>query len=157
MMGWSAPADFDLGSGVGWHKNLRQRPAPADFVGATLNAQLWQRDEGRFIRDLNLPASSEKYLQRLEAGSMAGLAALAEDVEAGTVAIDGDELRLPRRKPEPKDPRIEPARQGFARTLGNVQFPDVLIEIDVLTRFSWISGITTGPPSSAPPPAEPGY
>jgi hypothetical protein len=30
--------------------------------------KLWQRDRGRFIRDLNLPASSEKYLQRLEAG-----------------------------------------------------------------------------------------
>jgi hypothetical protein len=29
--------------------------------------KLWQRDQGRFIRDLNLPASSAKYLQRLEA------------------------------------------------------------------------------------------
>jgi hypothetical protein len=29
--------------------------------------KLWQRDQGRLIRDLNLPASSAKYLQRLEA------------------------------------------------------------------------------------------
>ena len=92
--------------------------------------KLWQRDRGRFIRDLNLPASAEKYLQRLEAGLTAGLAALAEAVEAGAVAIDGDELRLPRRKPEPKDPRLEPARQAFARAIGDVQLPDVLIEID---------------------------
>src|SRR6185295_5211911 len=48
--------------------------------------KLWQRDRGRFIRDLNLLAGSEKYLQRLEAGLTAGLAALAEAVEAGTVA-----------------------------------------------------------------------
>jgi TnpA family transposase len=47
-------------------------------------------------------------------------------------------LRLPRRKPGPKDPRLEPARQALARTLGDVQFPQVLIEIDGLTRFSWI-------------------
>jgi hypothetical protein len=56
--------------------------------------------------------------------------------ETGTVAIDGDELRLPRRKP--KDPRVEPARQGLARAIGDAQFPDVLMEIDGLTRFSWI-------------------
>src|SRR5438477_7310953 len=75
--------------------------APEDKL---IPLKLWQRDQGRFIRDLNLPASSEKYLQRLEAGLTAGLAALAEAVEAGAVAIDGDELRLPRRKPGPKNP-----------------------------------------------------
>ena len=100
--------------------------------------KLWQRDRGRFIRDLNLPASSEKYLQRLEAGLSAGLAALAEAVEAGAVAIEGGELRLPRRKPAPKDPRLEPARQALARAFGDVQFPEVLVEVDGLTRFSWI-------------------
>ena len=100
--------------------------------------KLWQRDRGRFIRDLNLPASSEKYLQHLEAGLSAGLAALAEAVEAGAVAIEGGELRLPRRKPAPKDPRLEPARQALARAFGDVQFPEVLVEVDGLTRFSWI-------------------
>jgi len=109
--------------------------APEDKL---IPLKLWQRDQGRFIRDLNLPASSEKYLQRLEAGLTAGLAALAEAVEAGAVAIDGDELRLPRRKPGPKDLRLEPARQALARVFGDVQFPEVLIEIDGLTRFSWI-------------------
>jgi hypothetical protein len=93
---------------------------------------------GRFIRDLDLPASPEQYLQPLEAGLTAGLAALAEAVEAGTVAIDGGELRLPRRKPGSKDPRIGSARQAFARAIGDPQFPDVLMEIDGLTRFSWI-------------------
>jgi TnpA family transposase len=108
--------------------------APEDKL---IPQKLWQRDRGRFIRDLKLPASSEKYLQPLEAGLSAGLAALAEAVEADAVAIEGDELRLPRRKPGPKDPRLEPARQALARALGDVQFPEVLIEIDGLTRFSW--------------------
>ncbi len=106
--------------------------------GKLIPQKLWQRDQGRFIRDLNLPASLEKYLQRLEAGLTAGLAALAEAVEVGAVAIDGGELRLPRRKQAPKDPRLEPARQALARAFGDVQFPEVLIEIDGLTRFSWI-------------------
>jgi TnpA family transposase len=109
--------------------------APEDKL---IPLKLWQRHHGRFIRDLNLPASSEQYLQRLEAGLTAGLAALAEAVEAGAVAIDGDELRLPRRKPGAVDPRVRPARQAFARAIGEAQFPDILMEIDGLTRFSWI-------------------
>ena len=47
-------------------------------------------------------------------------------------------MRLPRRKPAPKDPRLEPARQALARAFGDVQFPEVLVEVDGLTRFSWI-------------------
>ena len=109
--------------------------APEDEL---IPLKLWRRDRGRFIRDLDLPASAEKYLQRLEARLTAGLAALAEAVTAGTVAIDGDQLRLPRRQPEPKDPRVEAARQAFARAAGGVELPQVLIDIDGLTRFSWI-------------------
>jgi hypothetical protein len=119
--------------------SLSHRAAEAQLIPP----KLWQRDRGRFIRDLDLPASAAKYLQRLQAGLTAGLAALAEavaagTVAAGTVAIDGDQLRLPRRQPEPKDPRIETARQAFARAAGDVQLPQVLIDIDGLTRFSWI-------------------
>jgi TnpA family transposase len=99
---------------------------------------LWQRDRGRFIRGLDLPASGEKFLQRLEAGLTAGLAALAEAIEAGAVVLERDQLRLPRRRPLPDDPRLEPARQALGRAVGDAQLPDVLIEIDALTRFSGI-------------------
>ena len=75
-------------------------------------APLWQRSRARFIRGLNLPATPEKYLQRLEAGLTAGLAALAEAVRAGAVAVEDGELRLPRRKPAPRDPRLDPAATG---------------------------------------------
>ena len=109
--------------------------APEDRL---IPLKLWQRDRKRFMRDLNLPIHAEIYLRPLEAGLTAGLAALAEAVQAGTVAIDGDELRLPRRAPGSKDPRIEPARQALARAIGDAQFPNILIEIDGLTRFSWI-------------------
>jgi len=77
------------------------------------------------------------YLQRLEAGLTAGLAALAEAVAAGTIAVEDSELRLPRRKPAPPDPRVDPARQALAVAVGNAQLPEVIIEVDHLTRFSW--------------------
>jgi TnpA family transposase len=98
---------------------------------------LWQRSRARFTRGLNLPASPEKYIQRLEAGLMAGLAALAEAVKAGAVAVENGELRLPRRKPVPRDPRVDFARETLAIAVGNAQILEVIIEIDHLTRFSW--------------------
>ena len=100
-------------------------------------APLWQRSRGRLIRGLNLPAAPETYVGRLEAGLTAGLAALAEAVRAGAVAVEDGELRLPRRKPAPRDPRVDPARQALALAVGNAQLTEVIIEIDHLTRFSW--------------------
>jgi TnpA family transposase len=100
-------------------------------------APLWQRSRARFIRTLNLPARPEPYLQRLEAGLTAGLAALAEAVATGAVAVEDGELRLPRRKPAPRDARIDPTRQALAVAVGNAQLPEVIIEVDHLTRFSW--------------------
>ena len=98
---------------------------------------MWQRSRGRFIRGLNLPAAPETYVGRLEAGLTAGLAALAEAVRAGAVAVEDGELRLPRRKPAPRDPRVDPARQALALAVGNAQLTEVITEIDHLTRFSW--------------------
>jgi hypothetical protein len=99
-------------------------------------ASLWQRSRARFIRGLNLPATPEKYLQRLEAGLTAGLAALAEAVRAGAVAVEDGELRLPRRKPAPREPRLDPVRQALALAVGNAQLPEIIIEVDHLS-FSW--------------------
>jgi hypothetical protein len=93
--------------------------APEDKL---IPLKLWQRSHSRFIRDLNLPASAETYLPRLEAGLTAGLAALAEAVEAGTVAIDGDELRLPRRKPGPKDPASSRPARGSRKPSATLSF-----------------------------------
>jgi hypothetical protein len=39
---------------------------------------------------------------------------------------------------------VEPARQALTHAVGNAQLPEVIIEIDHLTRFSWtLLGVTT--------------
>ena len=50
---------------------------------------------GGVIRDLNLPDSAEKYLQRLEAAWPLDLPPWPRLSRPGTVAIEGDELRVP--------------------------------------------------------------
>jgi hypothetical protein len=44
--------------------SAKMRRHAAWFEDKLIPLKLWQRDQGRFICDLNLPASSEKYLQR---------------------------------------------------------------------------------------------
>ena len=73
---------------------------------------IWDRDRGRLTRNLSLPPTAEKYLQRLEVGLEAGLGALAAAVQAGEITIEGDAVRVPRRKPAPTDPRWSPRGAG---------------------------------------------
>jgi len=108
--------------------------APGDRL---IPKAIWDRDRGRLIRNLSLPPTAEKYLQRLEVGLEAGLGALAAAVEAGEITIEGDAVRVPRRKPAPTDPRVESARRGMIAAMGIHELSSVMIEVDRLTRFSW--------------------
>ena len=109
--------------------------APEDKL---IPLKLWQRDQGP-VHPRPQPAGQ---FGEISAASRSGADRRACCAGRGRrdrrVCDHGDELRLPRRKPGPRDPRLEPARRALARALGDVQFPQVLIEIDGLTRFSWI-------------------
>jgi hypothetical protein len=65
------------------------------------------------------------------------LSALAAAVQAGEITIEGDAVRVPRRKPAPTDPRVESARRGMTAAMGIHEPSAVMIEVDRLTRFSW--------------------
>jgi hypothetical protein len=94
-------------------------------------------DRARFIRDLIGGDSMRAYLDKIQAGLTAGLAAVDEAVAAGALDIDDGRLIVPRIKPAPKDPRVEQTRRLLSRSLGDVQLPDVLIDVDAKTHFSW--------------------
>ena len=100
-------------------------------------AALWERDRGRLMRDLGLPRRCETFLQRLEASLCAGLAALVEAVSCSAVRIEKDVIVLPRAKPEAADPELAPRRRELIQAIGPAQLPEILIEMDSLTRFSW--------------------
>ncbi len=84
-----------------------------------------------------MPATAEEYLPRLEAGLADRLEALAAAVEAGEITIERGGIRLPRRKPAPKDPRLPSAHRALADAIGTVQLSGLMVEIDGLTQFSW--------------------
>lgn len=84
-----------------------------------------------------MPASGQSYLRKLEASLVAGLAALDEAVAAGVLDIEDGRIAVPRPKAQAEDPRLAPCRRALFGRIGSVQLPNVLIEIDGRTRFSW--------------------
>ena len=107
--------------------------APEDRL---IPAETWKQQRGRFTRDLNLPASAQVYLNKLEAALAAGLAALDEAVAAGVLDIEDGRITLPRLKAQSKDPRLAACRRALFGRMGSVELPNVLVEVDGHTRFS---------------------
>jgi TnpA family transposase len=108
--------------------------APEDRL---IPAGTWERERGRLIRSLNVPESAQSYLGKIEAALLAGLAALDEAVAAGVLDIEDGRIAVPRPKAQTEDPGLEPFRRALFGRIGPAQLPNVLVEVDSHSRFSW--------------------
>ena len=108
--------------------------APEDRL---IPAETWKRERGRMIHELNVSASAQSYLSKIEAALVAGLAALDEAVGAGVLEIEDGRVVLPRPKAQIEDPKVLDGRRALFGHLGSVQLPSLLVEVDGHTRFSW--------------------
>jgi hypothetical protein len=97
----------------------------------------WTKDRRRHIKALSVAGNVQTEIKKLEASLEAGLHALDEAVAAGKLRIENDQIRLPKIKAQPEDPRLPLARRTVFDELRGAQLPDVLIEIDAKVRFSW--------------------
>jgi hypothetical protein len=100
--------------------------APEDRL---IRAETWTRECGRMIHELNVPASSQSYLGKLEAALVAGLAALDEAVGAGVLEIEDGRV-VSRPKAQTEDPKLMDGRRALFGNLGSVQLPSVLVEVE---------------------------
>lgn len=105
---------------------------------------LWDRDRGRYLRDLSMPTAADRYMIGVERRIKAGLAALAAAVDRGQVAIDDEGFCIPARKPAPKVAMVEQAREAISKSLGTRHLPDIIVEVDSHAR---VSGILLGRPA----------
>ena len=97
----------------------------------------WRRDRDKYLSVLGLPSDAEEFLEPLLDLLRAGVAAVAEARDKGDVEIGTDGmLHLPAliAAPEEKEPRR--TREAIFNMIGEVQFPDVLLEVDAHTNFS---------------------
>ncbi|MEJ8852263.1 DUF4158 domain-containing protein [Variovorax rhizosphaerae] len=97
----------------------------------------WAQDRNAYLALLGMPATAEGLLDPLLHNLSAGVAAVGEACEKGSVEIGADGmLHLPPVTALPDDGEPRRVRELIYKKIGNVQLPDVLLEIDALCNYS---------------------
>lgn len=109
------------------HRDLDKHLIPND---------IWEKHRGRFRRNLMPQKSCEAYVARVEAALKAGLEQVVLSLEEGSLRIVEDRISLPKPAKSEADEGVEATRRQLLAPLGQVQFADVIIEVDSLTRMS---------------------
>ncbi|HVK93862.1 MAG TPA: Tn3 family transposase [Noviherbaspirillum sp.] len=99
----------------------------------------WNTERDRHLSLLKLPKNPDEFLDPLVKMIEAGLAALAEAKEKGIVEIrDDGYLHLSPLQALPDDGTPRRTVELMFRQIGDVQLPDLMMEIDAQTNFSEI-------------------
>lgn len=99
----------------------------------------WLRKKPQFLKAMGLRENPDDFLIPQIDLLKANLQALAEAVKAGVVTVDDDGIvRFTALKEVEDEVEPEQLRDLIFKKIGDVQFPDLLIEIDAHTNFSEI-------------------
>ncbi|MBP6435609.1 MAG: Tn3 family transposase [Sphingorhabdus sp.] len=98
----------------------------------------WIQHKGSFARDQALPKSLDTYLGGYKPILASQIAALDAAITAGDIGLRDDRLQIPKLKALGESPEVRATRRALFGAIGAVQLPDILIEIDTRTHFSWI-------------------
>jgi len=99
----------------------------------------WASDRERHLSILGLPAEADAFLEPLLKNIQVGLAAVAEAKQQGKLTIDAQGmLHLPALQALPEEIDPKRTRDLMFKDIGDVQFPDLLLEMDAQTNFSEI-------------------
>jgi TnpA family transposase len=100
--------------------------------------EIWQQQKSRYYQRLSVPTHAKHYLEPLLDSIQVSLNALSEAVDAGAVTVEDNRIRLNKSENiDPKTHSISQARYKLYREIGEAQLPEILLEIDSETRFSW--------------------
>jgi len=98
----------------------------------------WAVEAKRHYARLDLPTKASTFLAPLLTRVRAGVAAVATAAREGTLRVDNDELHLTAMPAEDEDPKVIQLRSQLDQRLGEVQLPEVILQVDAQVRFSWI-------------------
>lgn len=97
----------------------------------------WAAESKRHYTRLDLPPKASTFLAPLLVRVRAGVAAVAQAAREGKLRID-DELHLTAMPADDEDPKVIELRSQLDKRLGEVQLPEVILQVDAQVRFSWI-------------------
>lgn len=100
---------------------------------------IWEIERDRHAAVLEFSTDPNKFLEPLLGNIDAGIAAFAEAQEKGIITIDPDgTIRLHKLEALPDDPLPKRTNDLLYKEIGDVQFPDLIMEVDAHTNFSEI-------------------
>jgi len=97
----------------------------------------WDEERRQHYSRLGVPERADRFLTTLLAAAESGLAAVAEAVRAADIAVEDDTLHLPALTAETLPKELGSTRAALFREIGDVQLPDMMLEMDSHTHFSW--------------------
>ena len=97
----------------------------------------WQKERARFVRNLSVSAKPEATIRWIREELTTALKALDGAVSRGDIRIENDRLVVPKIRAAPEDEGLRAIRIALFAGVGKIQLPDLLVEIDATTRFSW--------------------
>ena len=98
----------------------------------------WCKNKGSFSRAKALPKSLEAYLASYKSILTTQVTALDAAIAAGDIGLREDRLRIPKLKALGESPEVKATRRALFGAIGQVQLPDILIETDARSHFSWV-------------------
>jgi hypothetical protein len=99
--------------------------------------QQWVLQQREHVELLGVPGSFDALLMPLVAAIHAGMQALVEALRMGKVEIGTDRmLHLPALAALPDDGEPVRTREAIYQRIGDVQLPDLILEVDAATNFS---------------------
>jgi TnpA family transposase len=111
--------------------------AYCDPRSALISQARWPIERRRHLARLQLPERADRFIAAQLAALRAGLAAVTEALGTGEVRIVDALLRISPVKAQPVIPELRHFRTELYAGLGEVQLPDLRLQVDSLTRFSW--------------------
>ena len=97
----------------------------------------WKLTRANHYRRLGVRRRATGHYRPLTATLDVGLAALAEAVRNDTVVVEDRGVHLKAWQREAQPPHLDAARISVFDTVGPVQLPELLVELDSQVRFSW--------------------
>ena len=96
----------------------------------------WAEERKRLYRRLDVPMDPSEFMARFTPLVDNGLEQLAKIVESGGIEIEKGGLLVHKLEAEEISPQVDQTRQAVFREIGNVQLPELIMEMDSHTRFS---------------------
>lgn len=96
----------------------------------------WEKQKRRHYGLLRLPHNVDDYLNPLIKAAEQGLKAVASALRRGELDIKENDISLDRLEAEGEAPEVAAVRLMIDQEIGSIQLPELMLEMDVLTRFS---------------------